>query len=113
MLLKLPTELLLVSFATCILVTALADREMNPRLASLMQTLGDASFGLYMLHLLVGFVVFSRLEPRLSLSPMLWAAIATVISVGAAILSYRYFESPARRMITRLGVRRLNPQQAA
>lgn len=98
MVFRLPTELLLAPFATCVLVTALAERK-RPRFSSTMQTLGDASFGLYMLHLLVGFVVFG-----LHMNPILSAAVAAAVSVAGAIFSYRYFESPARKVITRLSV---------
>ena len=66
--------------------------------------LGTLTYSIYMLHPVVATVLLSFLAPRL-LGTSFWA---TVVAIGVAIrppsdwpmLSYRFFEEPARQMLT-------------
>jgi peptidoglycan/LPS O-acetylase OafA/YrhL len=99
-----PRELLLVGFAVTILLTASveAHKVMGGRLGSAMRMLGDISFGVYMLHPLVGLIAFKAVDSRVDLlaeMPVLVAILALCLTLGLAIASYYCFEQPARRWI--------------
>ncbi|MGH6769283.1 MAG: acyltransferase family protein [Xanthobacteraceae bacterium] len=66
--------------------------------------LGILTYSIYMLHPLVATVLLSFLAPRL-LGTSFWATVAAIgaaiaVTFGAAVLSYRWFEEPARQMLT-------------
>ncbi|MCB1510146.1 MAG: acyltransferase [Hyphomicrobiaceae bacterium] len=106
MLLQQSREALLIAFAAAIVAVARAEATapLSGRIANLLQTLGNASYGLYMLHLMIGMAIFKIAVPRIGLlrdMPLLAAALALAISLVAAIASYRVFEAPVRRLLTR------------
>jgi peptidoglycan/LPS O-acetylase OafA/YrhL len=66
--------------------------------------LGILTYSIYMLHPVVATILLSFLAPRF-LGTSFWATVAAVsvaipLTIGLAILSYRFFEEPARRMLT-------------
>lgn len=100
--LSVPNELLVAAFAAVILVGAAA----SPAPSSLsdnwlMRLLGNASYGLYMWHHLIGIVVFSILSPRNMPAIAATAISATIISLVVGIISFKYFENPIKIAIVR------------
>jgi peptidoglycan/LPS O-acetylase OafA/YrhL len=79
--------------------------------------LGEASYGIYLLHGLALFVTFEVVLGRvasLALSPLAhWLVVAALVPlvVGAACLSHRWLEVPCQRQAGRLAawIRRLPP----
>jgi peptidoglycan/LPS O-acetylase OafA/YrhL len=66
--------------------------------------LGTLTYSIYMLHPVMATVVLSFLAPRL-LGTSFWATvvaigIAIAATIAVAALSYRFFEEPARQMLT-------------
>jgi peptidoglycan/LPS O-acetylase OafA/YrhL len=66
--------------------------------------LGTLTYSIYMLHPVVATLLLSFLVPRL-VGTSFWATVAAIgvaipLTVGLAILSYRFFEEPARQMLT-------------
>lgn len=66
--------------------------------------LGTLTYSIYMLHPVVATILLSLLAPRL-IGTSFWASVAAIsvavpITFGAAFLSYRFFEEPARQMLT-------------
>jgi peptidoglycan/LPS O-acetylase OafA/YrhL len=64
---------------------------------------GPLTYSIYMLHPPVATVLLSFLAPRL-VGTSFWPTVAAIaaailVTIGAAILSYRFFEEPARRII--------------
>lgn len=58
---------------------------------------GDASYGIYMWHMAVGTVIFNILGKRyLPLDPAVMLTLAMVMTLVISILSYFWFEKPAR-----------------
>ncbi|MBU2582948.1 MAG: acyltransferase [Alphaproteobacteria bacterium] len=107
-----PREIIIGAFAVAILLTALAETRggVGPRFGLVMKSLGDASYGLYMLHTLVGLFIFKAAMPKiewLGENQLAAALLAFVLSLMAALLSYRLFEVPARRWINSLPLPRL------
>lgn len=61
---------------------------------------GDASYGIYMWHIAVGTVIFNILGKRfLPFDPAILLTAAMVLTVVLAIMSYFWFEKPARDWI--------------
>jgi peptidoglycan/LPS O-acetylase OafA/YrhL len=105
MLVEAPRELTLVFFALTVLTTASleAQRPIGGRLGSPIRRLGEISFGLYMLHSLVGLVIFKVAVPNVDLlkdTPVLAACLALLLTLGLAFSSFHYFEAPSRRWMT-------------
>ena len=66
--------------------------------------LGILTYSIYMLHPVVATILLSFLAPRL-LGTSFWATVAAIavaipLTIGLAMLSYRFFEEPTRRMLT-------------
>lgn len=100
MALRVPNELLIAAFAVIVVTGAMAE-EARPKEseAALARLLGGASYGLYMWHHLLGGLVFAALKPRGAAMIVVALLIATVVSLAASVLSYRWFERPAQRAI--------------
>ncbi len=91
-------------FVVLILAGALADHAVPGRLARPMQVLGNASYGLYLSHTIVGTVIFTVLWNRVAIlakMPLLTACLAFAISLIGSIVLYRIFEDPLRRRLGR------------
>ena len=115
MVIQAPGELMLGVFAVCILLTAMTEfnREFGGVTSRVMKTLGDASYGLYMLHPLVGLAMFKVIVPKVSWlteMPILAAFLAFCLSLVAALISYKVFESPMRRWMSHPVWRVKSPQ---
>lgn len=105
MLAQAPRETMLVAFAATILLAARAETTspLSGPIAAVLRVLGNASYGLYMLHLMIGMAIFKIAVPRVAVlrdTPELAAVAAFVISLLAAIVIYRVFEAPARKLLT-------------
>jgi peptidoglycan/LPS O-acetylase OafA/YrhL len=66
--------------------------------------LGTLTYSIYMLHPVVATVILSFLAPRL-LGTSFWASVVAIgfaiaATIAVAALSYRFFEEPARQMLT-------------
>lgn len=66
--------------------------------------LGTLTYSIYMLHPVVATVLLSFLAPKL-LGTSFWAMVAAIgvaipATLAIAVLSYRFFEEPARQMLT-------------
>jgi peptidoglycan/LPS O-acetylase OafA/YrhL len=100
-------ELVLIGFAGVVLLTAAAEQHgaISRFQARGWVHMGDASYSLYMWHmpLKVGiFAVMAKLFGT-GLAPMWGAALLSfVVSLGVALVCYRFFEMPARRYLTGL-----------
>jgi peptidoglycan/LPS O-acetylase OafA/YrhL len=99
---KLPTILLLA--VPCLLVMLSKDWPLLNRWPGSVQAAGNLTYSSYLLHFplqaaVAIFVVASGITPPLS-SPWFLAAYLGV-TLGAAALSYRWFELPAQRWIRR------------
>jgi peptidoglycan/LPS O-acetylase OafA/YrhL len=99
-------------FAMLILALALREPKIQaPRLDRVLRTLGDMSYGLYMVHPTIGILFFTVLEPKatfLARHPWLTALLAFGLSLAISYLLFRFFERPLRE---RFGARRLFPQR--
>ena len=85
---------------------------------SWLREFGRISYGLYLFHSLVFFLVFEKLGPRLAnrfpqprfparltdLLNAIGAAMVLLLSIGLAHLSYRYFERPFLRLKERFNL---------
>lgn len=100
-------EIILALFSLSILFAAAAEKNGH---TSFLQSrwlvaLGDASYGIYMLHYGVSFFLIALMMTfKIFAAPYTYAgfALSVFVSIGAALLSYRYFEMPARRWISNL-----------
>ena len=106
MLLHVHPMLIIATFPFAVALIAMAERGGEQTLLArpICATLGDASYGVYMLHSMVqiaSLVVLRKLG--LSTIPELIAlAIAgTIVATLLAIVSYRWFEMPARKWLSR------------
>jgi peptidoglycan/LPS O-acetylase OafA/YrhL len=90
----------------CFLLVHIASRlQLQSRLSSAAQQLGDATYGLYLLHPVIFFGLTYAVLPRLgvaspeqwSIAPRLLLGVAVLFSAfGLALLSEKYFERPLR-----------------
>ena len=100
-------------FGLCFALVHLAGRlSLTGRMASVARTLGDATYGVYLLHPVVFFGLTFAVLPRLGIgSPGGWtipgrlllAAMVLLTAFALALISEKYFEKPLRA----LGKRRL------
>jgi peptidoglycan/LPS O-acetylase OafA/YrhL len=101
MLLGVPNVVMLGVFAALVFLLARAEPD-RPGLFStpVFRALANCSYGFYMLHVFVGLVML-RLVPKIFHLGDAWVYALVVPALVAttllSILSYRYFETPARR----------------
>ncbi|ODR99854.1 hypothetical protein AUC68_01590 [Methyloceanibacter methanicus] len=99
-----PDEIVLVAFAVVVLLTARMELSARPKLFSrpLLRNFSNASYGVYMLHPLVAAGMF-RILPKIIEIEGAWmfglGGIALGITTAVAMLSYRLFENPVRRIL--------------
>lgn len=94
--LRVPGEILIAAFAAVILAGAMAPSSQNNSVSRL---LGNASYGLYMWHHLVGMILFALLNPRGTTMTVAVVLIATAAAIIVSILSFRLFEHPVKKAI--------------
>jgi peptidoglycan/LPS O-acetylase OafA/YrhL len=93
-----PSEALVLAFAAIVITGAMADcGERGDALVAL----GNASYGLYMWHHLVGIGLFAAVNPKSLAAIASTVAAATVLSIVGAFLSYRFIERPLQLSIAR------------
>ena len=86
---------------------ALHARATNVFGAGWLRRIGEASYSLYLLHQYLGVTLIAALAAALGLRGPVSAVIAMGVAIlltGAAMLSYRRFEIPMRRLVTRLAM---------
>jgi len=94
--------LVLASFALTVAITAVGDLGGPPAIMTwpAARALGDASYSIYMLHPLFGTVflalLWKRSVARLDVPLPVYCLIVAGLVCSASILSYIYFERPAR-----------------
>lgn len=93
---------LLGGFACCLVVCAmeLERRQITPW--PLLQALGDASYSIYLAHIVCLIVVgaaFFRLQPFLHAPATVWSLAAIGLTLGSAWLNYRWIEYPLNRQL--------------
>jgi peptidoglycan/LPS O-acetylase OafA/YrhL len=107
-----PNELALALFVPVVFLLARAE----PRAPGIFSTpffrsLSNSSYGFYMLHVLVGAIVLGIPIRIFHLdgyaSKFILALVALVVTTLAAVLSFRFFENPARRFFGNLRLDRL------
>ena len=105
-LLLLATPLVLGIFMLAVTLTA--DRVQRPVTTPAMRWVGDVSYGVYLIHFAVIWVVLNEfsLPGRGGIASVLaWSAIVYPVSIGYAYLSARFLERPIRRWAHRYGRR--------
>jgi peptidoglycan/LPS O-acetylase OafA/YrhL len=112
MLLTVPQEIMIAICGTAILASAFAERSkpLTGTIAAFCEHLGNMSYALYMLHAIVGQIVFAAISPKIEFlhtHPGASALLAASASIILSALSYRYFEHPARLYFMSLGNRDL------
>ena len=111
---SLPPEAIIPMFALLITAVALVDRGGAPSIMKgrLLETLGQSSYALYMLHVLASVPVLLALR-RLHLLETGWALATACGLYGCVVVlsvaSYRYFETPAREWL--MGMRPMAPSR--
>lgn len=95
---RVPGEILIVAFAVVILAGAMAPTSADRHMSRL---LGNASYGLYMWHHLIGTIIFALLAPRGATMTVATILIATTVSIIVSILSFRLLENPAKNAVLR------------
>jgi len=100
-----PENLVVALFPLAIFLIARAERGGAPTLLQgrLFSALGDASYGVYMLHSLVAIAVvaLARLSHRNDPAFLLaLGALGMTLSTLLALASYRWFETPLRRLLS-------------
>ncbi len=100
-------ELVLVGFVGVVLLTAAAEQHgvVSRFQAPAWVHLGDASYSLYMWHMPLKVGIFAVVGKVFGtgLAPMWGAALLSfIVSLGVALLCYRFFEMPARRRLAAL-----------
>lgn len=101
MYLRVPHEVLIAAFGLIVLCGSFtAPENKNSLVIRIAKRLGNASYSLYMLHHLIGIVVFSVIGQRLGLSPVTATVLASCLSLMASLLSFAFFESPVRRLLS-------------
>jgi peptidoglycan/LPS O-acetylase OafA/YrhL len=99
-------ELVICTHVAAVFLLARADLSNAPGVFSrpFPRLLANASYGVYMLHVLVGRVTLEYLPRSLHISTAWQPALvvaALVITATAAALCYLWFEEPARRYLTK------------
>jgi peptidoglycan/LPS O-acetylase OafA/YrhL len=98
-----------------IAITLLADRHQRPVTTPAIRWVGDVSYGIYLIHFAVLWVVLHELsfpnDGGLG-ATLAWCAIVYPASIAYAYLSARFLERPIRRWAHRYG-RRAQPRRPA
>lgn len=95
--------------AAAMLVTGslVLERYVRRHASRLLETLGDASYSIYLLHtLVIGFVAVCWKKLGLTGTPSgiaLFASVAVLLSAGAGVLSWFFIEKPILRLLSRRG----------
>ena len=110
MLVGVPNELVLAIMVLVVFLLARAEPVIPGTLSKpLPRALANCSYGFYMLHALVGGMMLSLVPKVIYLSDA-WkygmAAAAILVTTMTAIISFRFFENPARRYFGSLRFRR-------
>jgi exopolysaccharide production protein ExoZ len=79
-----------------IIVAACAGSPRNIVVAAFSKFMGDVSYGLYLLHPLAWQAVVRYLPP---MAPLVQMVIALTLTIGAAWVSFRFYERPVRRWL--------------
>jgi peptidoglycan/LPS O-acetylase OafA/YrhL len=104
-----PGEFVLVVFALVVFLLSRAE-PCTPGIFStrFFRALSNCSYGFYMLHVLIGELVFVHFSKLFHLDNDSWRFIlmpvALVATTAAALLSFHFFENPARRFFGRLHI---------
>lgn len=105
-----PTPVIILLYPPLVGLVAAAERGGRPTLLSspICRRLGDASFGIYMLHSFVAIacVALVRHAGWSSLPALCAVAVGgALVSIALALASYRFFETPMRRWLGRTPAR--------
>lgn len=101
MYLRVPHEVLIAAFGLIVLCGSFTSPEnKNSPAIQIAKRIGNASYSLYMLHHIIGIVVFSVIGQRAGLSPVTSTVLASCLSLAASFLSYAFFEDPMRRLLS-------------
>lgn len=101
MYLRVPHEVLIAIFGLIVLCGSFTAPERQNSLAiRIAKRLGNASYSLYMLHYLIGIVVFSVIGQRFGLPLAASIVLASCLSLAASLLSFTFFENPVRRFLS-------------
>lgn len=99
---RVPGEILIVAFGAVILTGAMAPSAATSSTNdTVSRLLGNASYGLYMWHHLIGTIFFALLNPRGTAMTITVVLVATAASIIVSILSFRFFESPIKNTVLR------------
>lgn len=101
-------EIFVVAIATAIIIIGQIEKEnrlvnFNNRV---MDYLGKLSYGIYVIHPLVIFLVvnYIKLENETHLNPVFYFLVIILITVGVAHFSYKYFEFPFLKLKNRYSI---------
>lgn len=105
---------LLGGFALCMVVCAmeLERRKITP--FSYLQKLGDASYSIYLSHLVFLIIVgklFHKHQSKLEWSQTTWSLIAIVSILAGSRLYFRFYEKPMNALLKKLTQRLLTPSR--
>jgi peptidoglycan/LPS O-acetylase OafA/YrhL len=112
-----PGELALAVFVLVVFLLARAEPR-DPGILStpFFRALSNCSYGFYMLHVLVGAIVLGIPLRIFHLAQDVWkfilALVALVTTTVAALLSFRFFEDPARRFLGNLHWSKINARNS-
>ncbi|HEX4154544.1 MAG TPA: acyltransferase [Acidobacteriaceae bacterium] len=113
-----PVSSLVLGYICALAGTALiliATLNLNVRVPSIVVYFGKISYGLYLIHTVVLFMLFSNIDawPReaayFSHHKLLGIPLAMALTAGIASLSYRYFERPILRLKNRFETVKTRP----
>ncbi len=94
------------SLATAMVALTLTAGRQRPFAYPVSRSLGDISYGVFLMHLVISWQVFLWFWPRGSLwSLLLWMVIVFPVSLAYGYLSARFLEQPIRRWAHRFGQR--------
>ena len=102
-----PGELVLAVFV-CVVFLLCRAEPLTPGMFSnpFFRALANCSYGFYMLHVMIGDIVIGKLSKYLHLNDDAWmfilVPVALLITTAVAVLSFRFFENPARRFFSNL-----------
>jgi peptidoglycan/LPS O-acetylase OafA/YrhL len=107
-----PPESVLAIFVLVVFLLARAEPS-TPGVFStpIFRALSNCSYGFYMLHVLIGEIILRLLPKMFHLNQGVWKFVLTPVALLAttavAILSFHYFEDPARRFFGRLRIKQI------